>query len=35
MVKNLLEILTKGKSQTFGKPTDIYSVANVVGQSIF
>ena len=34
MVENLLEVLTKRRSQIFCKPTDVPSVTNATGESI-
>ena len=34
MVESLLEILTRGRSQTFYKSVDVPSVTNTVGESI-
>ena len=34
MVESLLEILSKRRSQTFYKPTDVHSVTNVAGEII-
>ena len=34
MVKSLLEILTKRRSQTFYKPIDVHPMENIVGESI-
>ena len=34
MVKSALEILTKGRSQTFNKLIDIHSVTNAIGEGI-
>ena len=35
MVENLLEILTKRRSQTFYAPIDVHSVKNEIGESIY
>ena len=35
MVENLLEILTKRRSQTFYTPIDVHSLTNQIGENIY